>query len=68
MNLPELPDPEYVKQLPLLWHYTKWFISINQVWIMIGTAIALAFAVLAMVVRLFVRDDDDDDGYDYKEY
>lgn len=65
-ELPEMPNPNWEEKLPLFWHYVKWFISINQVWIMIGVGLLLAMAVLTIIVSLFVKDEEKD--YDYLEY
>lgn len=50
-----------------MWYYCKWFIAEYQMFIMIGTAIALAITILTMVVNLFDRNKDGEDEYDYKE-
>ena len=67
-TLPNLPDPNYAQWLPHFWHYLKWFLSINQVWIMIGVALLLAMIVLAMVVNIFFPKAETDDEYDEEYY
>ncbi|WP_298737673.1 hypothetical protein [uncultured Chitinophaga sp.] len=66
-QFPDLPSPHWEEQLPLFWYYVKWFLKINQVWVMIGTAVMLATTILIMIANLFNRNNDDDDDYDYRE-
>lgn len=69
MSLPDMPSANWESQLPLFWHYVRWFLEENQVWIMIGIAIMLATVLLQVIANLFIKDkDDEDDGYDYKEF
>lgn len=67
-SLPVLPDPHYEQWLPHFWHYLKWFLTVNQVWIMIGVGLMLAMIVLGMVVNIFYPTDKDDDDYDEEYY
>lgn len=67
-SLPALPDPHYEKWLPHLWYYVKWFLQINQVWIMLGVGLLLAMAALAMIVNLFFPDDKEEKDYDEEYY
>lgn len=67
-NLPQMPSGHFDDMIPGIFYYAKWFISEYQAFVMIGTAIAIAFAILILIVSLFERrKDDDDDGYDYRE-
>lgn len=62
-----MPSGHFDQMIPDIFYYAKWFISEYQAYIMIGTAISLASAILIMIVNLFDRNKDDDDGYDYRE-
>jgi len=55
------------ERLSLMWYYVKWFIGEYQVFIMIGTGIAIAFTLLSIIVNLFIKEDKDEDEYDYRE-
>lgn len=64
--MPELPSADWGEKIPEIFYYAKWWISEYQVFVMIGTAIALAMALLQIIAGLFTKDDDDD-GFDYRE-
>lgn len=63
-----MPSANWAAQLPLFWHYVRWFLKENQVWVMIGLAVTLAMTFLQLIANLFIKKKDDDDGFDYKEY
>lgn len=63
----EMPSAHWEDQLPMMWEVVWWWLREHQVFIMIGTAVSLAMAILTMIVGLFERQDDDDD-FDYIEY
>ncbi|MFD0717683.1 hypothetical protein [Paenibacillus sp. GCM10027626] len=49
--------------------HTKWFLTQNQLFVMLGAAVVIACVLLMVIVNLFDRNkeqDKDDDDYEYK--
>lgn len=62
------PSANWNDKLPEIFAVSKWWLMEHQAFIMIGTAVAIAMAVIGMIANLFDRNkDDDDDGFDYHE-
>lgn len=64
--MPEMPSANWGEKIPKIFYYTKWFIMEHQVFVMIGTAVVIAFSILALIVGLF-EPKKEDDGFDYRE-
>lgn len=52
-------------RIGLLWHYVKWFLEVNQVWIMIVVSLFLAVGIVAIILSMFTKDTKEDDEVEY---
>lgn len=66
LAIPDMPSGHFDAMIPDIFAVTKWFLKEYQAFVMIGTAVVLAFTILALIASLFDRrkDKDDDDEYD----
>lgn len=67
--MPEMPTMGWnAEKMGQIFYYTTWFIKEYQIFIMVGTAVALAFAILSMISNLFDRsrtNDKEEDPFDF---
>jgi hypothetical protein len=56
--------------LALFWHYVKMLIGWVQPFIMIAVGLYLVWALIEVILNMFIKDKprDDEDDFDYDEY
>lgn len=53
------------EKITLFWENVRWFLGLNQMWIMIGVAVILAGTLAGMIVNMFLPENEDDEQFEY---
>lgn len=63
MAYPEMPTDfwEDEDRIGLMWHYVRWFIEVNQIWIMLAVALFVTMAIVVIIVNMFSKPDDNEE-------
>lgn len=65
----DLPHIDFMSWMPKVWESARWFLTINQPWIMIAAAFGIIYGIASIIIWLMGgAKEEDDDGYDYEEY
>lgn len=67
----ELPRIDFSHWMAPIWDVVRWFLKLNQPWLMIVVALAVVYGIVSIILSLFYKDDernDDERDYDYEEY
>lgn len=66
MLLTTLPTDFWTSdKMSSFWGYVRWFLSMNQNWLMIGVAVILAGTLSGMIINMFLPEKESDDDFEY---